>query len=66
MPNQPLIEIRVRLTSKAHKTLTRRAQRLGRDRDLEAGRLLNLALIRLIEEAEWHRETPPPPRAADR
>lgn len=55
MVEQPLIEIRVRITSKAHKTLTRRAQHLGVDRDLEAGRLLNHALVRLIKEAEFRR-----------
>lgn len=39
-----LIEIRGKLTSKAHKLLTKCALRLGRDRDAEAGRLLNQRL----------------------
>lgn len=49
-----LIEIQVKLTSKAHKFLTKRALHLGRDRDIEAGRLLNQKLLELIERQRVH------------
>jgi len=55
MSDQPLIEIRVKLSSGAHKLLTRRARQLGRDRDVEAGRLLNRMLLEIIASAERRR-----------
>lgn len=45
----PLIEIKVRITSKCHRLLTRRALQLGRDRDEEGGRLLNRMLLQLLD-----------------
>lgn len=56
MPEQPLIPITVRLSSRAHKILTHRARQLGRDRDVEAGRVLHRALLELMESAQRRRE----------
>ncbi len=46
-----LIEIRVRIPSRAHKFLSKRALRLGREREEEAGRILQWACMQLIERA---------------
>jgi hypothetical protein len=46
-----LIPIRVAITSKAHKFLTKRAERLGRDRDEEASRIFTWACVQLIRLA---------------
>lgn len=56
MPEQPLIPITVRLSSRAHKILTHRARVLGRDRDVEAGRVLHRALLDLIVSGQRRRE----------
>jgi hypothetical protein len=46
------IPITVSVTSWCHKFLTKRAMRLDRDRDVEAGRLLSAMCLQLIERAD--------------
>jgi len=46
------IPITVNVTSWCHKFLTKRAMRLDRDRDVEAGRLLSAMCLQLIERAD--------------
>jgi hypothetical protein len=52
------IPITVSVTSWCHKFLTRRAARLDRDRDVEAGRLLSVMCLQLIEQAKVAAEPP--------